>query len=107
MVHMNNKTDEVTPLITPGVLAWIVTLIAGVIIPLFTQQLVADSIRTLDETPVYSSLILTLMLFGNFLAASANVYYIALTKKFHTVLALTITLFSPIYIWLLLPYILG
>lgn len=102
--------NEKEKLLTPGITTWLMSIIFGIIIPLFAQEYIAGIITQLTATtpPNSFALIPLVLLFTLYmLALSFNIYFIVLTKKIHTVLALTFSLTAPAFIWLALPYFLS
>jgi len=99
-------------------LAWLISVVVGILLPLFTQDLIISSIanlsampETLANTTQTNTTVVTsaLTLWGFFLAYATaiafQIYFIAKTLRLLTVFALIVTMVAPITIWVALPYL--
>lgn len=122
---MTNKepTDESKPpsvlrsAFPPGMVAWILAVLAGVVAPLFLEQFVGEQLGALSLLPetAESGLPTTeeernavLTLFGLFscyiLILSYQLYAFVTTRRALNLLPLPLTFILPAFIWLVLPY---
>jgi glucan phosphoethanolaminetransferase (alkaline phosphatase superfamily) len=108
--------------LTPLMSGWILALLFGVIIPLFFQNIIADNISHLStKTPdtaeelvptdpmqvLVAASILFVFVTIFVLINSYHILLIAKTRKMASVFALVVTLVGPLFIWLVVPYILA
>lgn len=112
--------EKETRVFSPKVLTWLVAIVAGILLPLFTQDLVINQISnlsplpssTVNSRPIDSSaislsvLILTIYFVAYVSAVAFQVYFIAKLATVWPVIALIITLTVPAIIWFALPYML-
>lgn len=116
MLMVKEKNGQI---FSAEILTWLISIIMGILLPLFTQSLVIEQVANLSSmpattssAPVENSVIVAsaLILWGLFLAYvfafAFQIYFIAKTTRFSSVFALIVTMASPITIWVALPYLL-
>ena len=109
------------PVFSNITITWMLSILVGIVLPLFTQTLVADQLSKLSILPASTSnletadanaqLIAALTVLGLFIVyvsvIAFQIYFIAKTIKISSVVALIVTLISPITIWLVIPYLIS
>jgi hypothetical protein len=110
--------DKEMQVFSPKMLTWLIAIVVGILLPLFTQDLVINQIANLSPlpasatstVPVNSSVILLSVFiisscFVTYVSAIAfQIYFIAKLVNVWPVIALIITLAAPAIIWFALPY---
>jgi hypothetical protein len=120
MSDIDNKPK--TAFLTSTMSGWILALVFGIIIPLFSQNIIADNISqfssrmpdTVNEIipvdPMQVLVAASILFAFVIIFVLANAYHILLiarTKKVSSVFAMVVTLIGPLFIWIMLPYILA
>lgn len=106
---------------TPNIIAWLIAIAMGVILPLFSQDFIANQIINLSSplptsvnevvsTPTSSTMLLaSLALFTlsclYVIAIGFQIFFITKIQKIYTIFSFTLTIVGPIFIWLILPYL--
>lgn len=102
------EQKEEKTILTPGLGAWVLSTVTGVVAPLFLQDIVAESVSNLTTGDTLNfGLILAVIMFLYFLSFSFVIFLLVVSKKVHIVLSLTLLLFGPAFIWFMLPYFLS
>jgi hypothetical protein len=106
---------------TPTMINWLIALIVGLIIPLFSQDFVGNQIvkfstplpTTVDEivtiadpsAMLFAALSLLILTGGYVIALGFQILYIAKLQTTNTVFSFALTLIGPFIVWLVLPYV--
>lgn len=110
--------EKETQVFSPKILTWLIAIVVGILLPLFTQDIIITQIANLsplpasttntapvDSSTISMSVFLISAYFIAFVSAiSFQIYFIAKLVTVWPVMALIVTLTAPAIIWFALPY---
>jgi hypothetical protein len=118
---MNKHVKSEDRIFSPAVTNWILALTVGLLLPFFTQNVIATAISNLSSAPILidgqiqetsgqemglAGIILIVATIIYFIFTAYQIRFIALLKTHTSVFAFVVTVLGPFIIWIGLPFVL-